>query len=84
MLFASRAALNESNISMATLFFQVTSRRRVAVHGNWNVRSNFRKRSKNVCKKDDDDEVVNFTLYAAVKICKYRNKHNLNIYIKYS
>lgn len=73
MFFASRAALKESNISVATLFFQATSRRRVVVHGNWNVSSKFRRRSKNVCKKDDDDDVVNFTLYAADKICKERN-----------
>jgi hypothetical protein len=70
MFFASRAALKESNISVATLFFQATSRRRVAVHGNWNVSSKFRRRSKNVCKKDDDVDVVNFILYAADKICK--------------
>jgi hypothetical protein len=61
MLFESRSALKESNISVATLFFQATSRR-AAVHGNWNVSSSFRRRTKNVCKKDDDEEVVNFTL----------------------
>ena len=61
MLFESRAALKESNISVATLFFQATSRR-AAVHGNWKVSSSFRRRTKIVCKKDEEEEVVNFTL----------------------